>query len=401
MRSTSQGSVSAGLTDKQALGTLPRLQDHIAWLIERLDSNALRAIVQGPDPQLVEWVLSELQTTGGREANVACISGARKSRVASLNSALAQFGYDFASKSVNELLGMLRVFAVHQTDTGLRPLLIVRDAERLKPSILEILQEINGFQANRKPALNIALFGSQRLSDELRVARFAGLADFEQQRIDVATLSAAEVVRYIKARINLTVRDLALLERLLQTTDGRAARIDRLLSQSRQWPDLEPEAALGQALDSAGGSSSALADESVDARLLISQNGRLLDERHVNRKRIMVGRADHNDLVLDSRYISRYHALIIEGPEDAHWIVDLNSRNGTFVNSRAVDYLALRDNDVIALGNHRVKYVNPEARSKRPERNAFAGSATAVFETLKADGGPDLTVMTQNLRQPS
>ncbi len=399
MRSTSQGHDAAGLTDNQALATLPRLQEMAVRLADLLDSNALRAVVRSPDNQLLDWLMRELKAVAGRQAGVATMSGARSSRVESLNSALAQFGYDFASDNLNELMGMLRVFAVHQTDTGVRPLLIVREADRLRPSLLEMLAEIESFKAGRQPAINIVLFGAANVMDELRFGQFKALETFAPQNMLLKPLSAAEVVRYMKARTGITVRDLALLERLIRSTDGRAHRIDRLLTQARQWPEAEPEVALGKALDHHAGSQKTDAGE-PEAQLLVSQKGRLLSDHPIHRKRIMIGRAEHNDLALESRYISRYHALIIQGPEDAHWVIDLNSRNGTFVNSRAVDFIALRHNDIVAMGNHRIKYQNPDATGVRPDRAAFAGSATAVFETLKADGGPDLSVLTQNLRQP-
>ena len=47
---------------------------------------------------------------------------------------------------------------------------------------------------------------------------------------------------------------------------------------------------------------------------------------------------------------------------DAMLLVDLNSTNGTFVNSRRIESAVLRHDDVISLGNHGIKLVAPSYR---------------------------------------
>jgi hypothetical protein len=64
---------------------------------------------------------------------------------------------------------------------------------------------------------------------------------------------------------------------------------------------------------------------------------------------ITVGRGEESDIVLPERQISRQHVRIYrEG--DAYYIVDLNSRNGTWVNDESLSSpRRLYDNDVINL----------------------------------------------------
>jgi pSer/pThr/pTyr-binding forkhead associated (FHA) protein len=44
--------------------------------------------------------------------------------------------------------------------------------------------------------------------------------------------------------------------------------------------------------------------------------------------------------------------------------MDLNSTNGTFVNSRRVSNQILIHNDIVSIGNHRIKFVDPGATSR-------------------------------------
>jgi hypothetical protein len=64
---------------------------------------------------------------------------------------------------------------------------------------------------------------------------------------------------------------------------------------------------------------------------------------------ISIGRWDDNDIVIDDRWISRYHARIRhEG--DEYVLEDLGSKNGTIVNGqRIVEPVTLSDGDVIQL----------------------------------------------------
>jgi pSer/pThr/pTyr-binding forkhead associated (FHA) protein len=61
--------------------------------------------------------------------------------------------------------------------------------------------------------------------------------------------------------------------------------------------------------------------------------------------------------------------------------MDLNSSNGTFVNSRRVSNHLLMHDDVIKIGNHRIKFCDPYATS----RSSLAGTEfadTVIMKTL-------------------
>ena len=62
--------------------------------------------------------------------------------------------------------------------------------------------------------------------------------------------------------------------------------------------------------------------------------------------------------------------------------MDLNSSNGTFVNSRRVSNHVLMHDDVITIGNHRIKFNDPHAtRRGSLDGNEFAD--TAIMKTLE------------------
>lgn len=65
-----------------------------------------------------------------------------------------------------------------------------------------------------------------------------------------------------------------------------------------------------------------------------------------------IGRDAQNVLVVTGEKVSRRHALIHSQNENELWLVDLGSRNGTFLNSRPIKQpTRLRDGDMIGIGS--------------------------------------------------
>ena len=94
------------------------------------------------------------------------------------------------------------------------------------------------------------------------------------------------------------------------------------------------------------------------ARLIVSSGKTIVAEVALNRPRMVLGRDDSCDISLDSRYVSRFQNLFMETPEG--WLlIDLSSTNGCFVNGRRVREHRLRDGDLIAVGQHQMRFAGP------------------------------------------
>jgi hypothetical protein len=129
-------------------------------------------------------------------------------------------------------------------------------------------------------------------------------------------------------------------------------------------------------------------DEEVEAAtlaeaptLIISHDGETIDELQMTSPRLLIGRSEHNDLRIASRYISRHHALFVRHGKTT-FLMDLNSTNGTFVNSRRVSNLMMKHDDVVLIGNHRIKFVDPAATERLPMDDPTL-SETLVMKSLE------------------
>ncbi|HXI51252.1 MAG TPA: adenylate/guanylate cyclase domain-containing protein [Candidatus Saccharimonadales bacterium] len=70
-----------------------------------------------------------------------------------------------------------------------------------------------------------------------------------------------------------------------------------------------------------------------------------------------IGRSATNQVVLPDDKISRRHAMINTQSQGEHWLVDLGSANGTYVNGRRVSQpCRLRDGDTLEIGGFRFTF---------------------------------------------
>jgi two-component system, cell cycle response regulator len=93
--------------------------------------------------------------------------------------------------------------------------------------------------------------------------------------------------------------------------------------------------------------------------------------------RLEVGRDPASEITLVSDLVSRNHARLVVGAEQA-LLVDLGSTNGTYVNDRRVRDRILQDGDRISFGQVVVKYL--------AQGNAEAAYHDEVFRLVSHDG---------------
>lgn len=104
----------------------------------------------------------------------------------------------------------------------------------------------------------------------------------------------------------------------------------------------------GAALSEAGRQS---AKQESRPTLQLTCNGTVIQELSLDRPQILIGRTEDNDLTIESTYVSRHHILLIRHGGSTI-LIDLDSTNGTFVNSRRVSSHVLAHEDVIAVDRH-------------------------------------------------
>jgi serine phosphatase RsbU (regulator of sigma subunit)/pSer/pThr/pTyr-binding forkhead associated (FHA) protein len=103
---------------------------------------------------------------------------------------------------------------------------------------------------------------------------------------------------------------------------------------------------------------------------------------------ITIGRSKKNDLVLADQWLSRIHAEI-RRENLRHFIRDLDSRNGTYVNGmRLAQRVPLQNGDVISLGDQQIRFVHDASGSvvltETPAELDLEGTLVVSTEELLA-----------------
>ena len=136
------------------------------------------------------------------------------------------------------------------------------------------------------------------------------------------------------------------------------------------------------------------------AKLNVSLEGNSLGEFNLDKERITIGRRVGNDIHIDNLAVSGDHAVITTIGNDS-FLQDLDSTNGTLVNTKPVKKHVLHHGDIIEFGRYQIEYVNLTQQKQLADRNGFENTAVmrpakrnVVASAVKAEGETMLNTAT-------
>lgn len=116
------------------------------------------------------------------------------------------------------------------------------------------------------------------------------------------------------------------------------------------------------------------------AKLVLSSGGSILFQCFLDQERLNVGRAAHNQVVIDDASVSDEHAMIVSVGND-HILEDLQTVTGTLVNGTRVARRILQHGDVMQFGAFYLRYLNPRASAGRDlERTMLIAGLQGLVE---------------------
>jgi len=96
---------------------------------------------------------------------------------------------------------------------------------------------------------------------------------------------------------------------------------------------------------------------------------------------LRIGRRQANDIINEDRSVSGHHAKI-DSLKDRFVLIDLQSKNGTFVNEQLINSHWLQDEDVITIGGHSLIF-NYQENEKMPVAEAEKYDETRKMNTTQ------------------
>lgn len=96
---------------------------------------------------------------------------------------------------------------------------------------------------------------------------------------------------------------------------------------------------------------------------------------------LTIGRRKNNDVVIDNLAVSGHHAKI-DSVGEGFVLIDLQSKNGSFVNEKGVNTHWLKDGDVISIGKHSLGF-NYTADEEEPDAGCDRLEKTMIMDTAQ------------------
>ena len=342
------------------------------------DHNTGLGLFQGPPDSGKSTIIRHFAESQTEQSAVAIVNGEGLNATALLESILRSFGYQHKFDSLNELLNMVTVFIKQQTAGGTPPMLFIENTHAMNPNAMHLLCELASVRVREKYALRMVLVSDRTIDYIPRAPAMECMAKRLTGDFHLNPLTIDETSDYLYAKMrqggcvdpDFVFPD-EVCEELYRASGGWPGILDRLamlaLEQAEHCPvgvehvehPSVPKSTRPDYSDPAEGTASGAVRKGP--LLFLTRNGETLRKVRFNGTRLIVGRAEHNDLCVDSQFISRHHALLVRHGNST-LLMDLNSANGTFVNSRRISNQVLAHDDVITLGDYELKFVDPGAR---------------------------------------
>jgi len=340
---------------------------------------------------LVRKLLTEMPA----DQTLAFITHTRVTDIELLQSILVEFGVRPFDMGKIELLTELRRFIESQHAEHKRVVIIVDEAQNLGVDTLEELRLLTCLDSVEEKALNIILIGQPQLSLLIDSSDLEQLRQRCRLRFHLHRLSEKQTSEYIQHRMKIAMgQDTSifdvLTERLVyESTRGIPRLINTLCDTSLMMACLADKQEVGKAeIDEAltelgwsiadTGSFPVFSDTEEGIRwratMTLVKDNQNLGDYDLQESSYIIGRSEDCSIHIDSKYLSRHHALLSRVGSD--WTIsDLRSTNGVRVNGKRIKVQALGNGDVVAIGLHHLMFRLSE------EQSIPAGLETGSFSS--------------------
>lgn len=275
---------------------------------------------------------------------------------------------------------------------NLHTIIFIDEVQNLAPDILKLLFHFAQLRVDSQRLATIYLVGQNKIRDTLESPEISEETNVINAKYHLGPLSLKDIRRYIFHRLAVagghkSVKfDNDVFSVIETYTGGRPRLINVLTDHILTYAYMEELKEVNtQTVDKAiedlqwlpfgvqYGSEQQTNSEVFKQerrhsyKFVIRINNKVQGEYFIHKKRINIGRHRDNDLRIDDPLISRQHAQILQQGRTIY-LRDLNSTNGTYVNSKRVDIASLEEGTVVKLGDCLLTFQrNSKAAADNPD----------------------------------
>ena len=351
------------------------------------DRRAL-AILVGDSEATSRFVIRKFLSRLDDEVAVARITAPCKDAVGFMREIIAAVGFKPKDMRLDDLDSIFSMFLSFQKSHGRRTVICVEHVQDNEWWVLDKIRDIVEMERDSEFGLLTVLSGRTDLNQLLNSRPLSDISAYATSRISLAPLTLAETREYIGRKVESTgisniddafeFHAVSLIHELCGgIPDAISVLVDRCFSLAdEERLDLVSKDLVKSAYESvreATERNDAEHDTSIVnvmsilpqvGRLIVQLSGDEIKELTLRKGHLLVGRSTLCDIRLESKVISRHHALISHTPEGAT-IIDLGSTNGTLVDGCTVKEHALTPGETITVGDCNIEYGLEDDRPPR------------------------------------
>ena len=300
----------------------------------------------------------------------------------------------------DELFTSIRAKLEEQHSQDLHTIIFIDEAQNLDPGILKLLFQLSQLRVESQRICTVYLVGQNKIRETLESPEVSDSLSNINSKYHLGPLNLKDIRRYIFHRLAVagghkSVKfDKEVFPVIETYTGGRPRLINVLTDHILTYAFMEElKEVTAKTVDRAiedlqwlpfgvqyGNEQPRNPDVFKEERrhsykLVIRINNKVQGEYFIRKKRINIGRHRDNDLRIDDPLISRQHAQILQQGRTIY-LRDLNSTNGTYVNSKRVDIAALEEGTVVKLGNCLLTFL----RNNKPQTTSESGSNQNILD---------------------
>ncbi len=297
---------------------------------------------------------------------------------------IAGVGLQPKDMNLADLESVFSMFLSFQKAHRHRTIICVEEAEECDWWVLDKIRELVEAEHQNSCGLMVLLSGQAGLKELLTQRPLRPIAELAGKRISLLPFTLPETREYLRRRLDAegigsvdAAFDYHAVPLIHELCAGVPDAVNALYSQCRRQAAEEGVSLISKGLvkrayelqreltvQSYGEDDTTtvnVTDVPVrPGRLVIQLKDHEVREIALRRGNILIGRSRLCDIVVDSRIVSRHHALISYGPKGAT-IIDLGSTNGTLVDGHPIKEHLLSAGETIEVGDCTIEYIYDDA----------------------------------------
>lgn len=303
-----------------------------------------------------------------------------------------QYGLNPETNDKAKLIEALYRFCRKTHFSGKFVLLVVDEAQRLKPQVLEEIRLLASLEKDGRKLIHVILSGQPELNLLLSPQKKDAMSQQVRLNCHIEPLKQHEISRYIEYRLWIAGGEHTvsfpdeLLPLIMRYTGGIPRLINvlcdmTLIAACMRNNRFVDEAAMHAALrklewppyiERSGNLPKEYllprpgpVQSNRQPRIAVYNRGRIIAEYNLDKDRLLIGRESKQDICLDAPKTSRTHAQIVN-IDGKYYLQDLNSTNGTYVKKQLVTWHPLDNGDHIRIADYVLVYQETGDNHKEP-----------------------------------